>query len=277
MSFDIANAGKTTAQRKAELELTAALSVNIAESVSRKLAMLIDGDNAQPELIEHMLAEAARYGTVTIRRIYGNWRTPQMAGWETTVRPYAIKPVHLSNYTTGKNATDSALIIDAMDILHSGMVQGFCIVSSDSDYTGLAIRIREHGVPVIGIGKASTPESFRAACQVFIFTENLAPQTEPIAAVHRKPIADMVKDANDAVADWRKAVKKAIEMSVQENDWALMSMIGINIRKINPSFDSRTYGRKKLRDLVGSDQEMFEMRQDATVEYVRLKTPALPE
>ena len=127
------------------------------------------------------------------------------------------------------------------------------------------------------VSKTGVQITFRAACQAFIFTENLVPQTEPIAAVHRKPIADMVKDVNDAVADWRKAVKKAIEMSVQENDWALMSMIGINIRKINPSFDSRTYGHKKLRDLVGSDQEMFEMRQDATVEYVRLKTPALPE
>ena len=140
--------------------------------------MLIDGDNAQPSLIEHVLAETTKYGVVTTRRVYGDWTTPQMSGWKDSLHSYAVQPMQQFRYTVGKNATDSALIIDAMDLLHGGTVGGFCIVSSDSDYTPLATRIREHGLFVMGVGRSDTPKSFVNACEVFVYTENLIRQTQ---------------------------------------------------------------------------------------------------
>ena len=141
-----------------------------------KVALLIDGDNAQPSLIGKILAEVGKYGSITIRRIYGDWTTANMRGWNDTLNNNAIQPIQQFHYTTGKNATDSSLIIDAMDVLHGHLVEGFCIVSSDSDYTRLATRIREMGVFVMGIGKRTTPKAFVNACNVFIYTENLAPK-----------------------------------------------------------------------------------------------------
>ena len=143
-----------------------------------KIALLIDGDNAQPRLFEQILSEASKYGKATIRRIYGDWTSPSMNGWKTVLNHFAIRPMQKFSYTTGKNSTDSALIIDAMDVLHSGLVNGFCIVSSDSDYTGLAHRIREEGIFVMGIGQAKTPEAFVKACEIFIYTENLSEKDE---------------------------------------------------------------------------------------------------
>src|SRR5512145_2250356 len=147
---------------------------------SRRIAMLIDGDNAQPSLIGNMLAEASKYGLVIVRRIYGDWTTANMNGWKDTLQTYAIQPIQQFRYTIGKNATDSAMIIDAMDVLYEGGVDGFCLVSSDSDYTRLATRIREKGFFVMGIGKKSTPRAFVNACDVFVFTNNLIP--EPVRA-----------------------------------------------------------------------------------------------
>ena len=245
--------------------VTTTLLAKIADTESRSLAMLIDGDNAQPSLIEHVMTEAAKYGTVTIRRIYGNWTTQQMSSWKECLHSHAIKPMQQFNYTTGKNATDGALIIDAMDILHSGAVHGFCIVSSDSDYTGLAIRIREKGMLAIGIGKSITPASFRNACNVFIYTENLSPQADPGALVPKI-----------APPSWKEAVKRAVEMSAQEDDWVLLSEVGTNLQRVDPAFDSRTYGHKKLLPLIESDPEKFETRQHRTddkppVCYVKLR------
>ena len=145
-------------------------------SQTRLIAMLVDGDNAQPSLIEHVLAEVAKYGVVTTRRIYGDWTTPQMSGWKDYLHTCAVQPMQQFRYTVGKNATDSALIIDAMDLLHAGAVGGFCIVSSDSDYTRLATRMREGGLFVMGVGRSSTPRAFVNACEVFVYTENLNPQ-----------------------------------------------------------------------------------------------------
>ena len=145
-------------------------------SESRPIAMLIDGDNAQPSLIEHVLAETTKYGVVTTRRVYGDWTTPNMSGWKDSLHSYAVQPMQQFRYTVGKNATDSALIIDAMDLLHGGTVGGFCIVSSDSDYTRLATRIREQDPFVMGVGRANTPKSFVNACEVFVYTENLFPR-----------------------------------------------------------------------------------------------------
>src|SRR5574339_1015078 len=137
------------------------------------LAMLIDGDNAQAGLLSQMLVEAARYGQVTVRRIYGDWTTPSMNSWKETLNYHAFQPIQQFRYTIGKNANDSAMIIDAMDLLHSGVVDGFCLVSSDSDYTRLATRIRETGIFVMGIGEKKTPKAFVNACDLFVYTENL--------------------------------------------------------------------------------------------------------
>ena len=142
---------------------------------SQRIAMLIDGDNAQPSMIEKMLAETTKYGLITIRRIYGDWTASNMGGWKDVLQTHAIQPIQQFRYTVGKNATDSAMIIDAMDLFYSGSVDGFCLVSSDSDYTRLATRIRENGIFVMGIGKKQTPRAFVNACDLFVYTENLGP------------------------------------------------------------------------------------------------------
>src|SRR5512136_790671 len=147
----------------------------LTEENTKRIVLLIDGDNAQPSLIGKILTEAGKYGSVTIRRIYGDWTKANMSGWKETLNNYAIQPIQQFRYTIGKNATDSALIIDAMDILHSRLVDGFCVVSSDSDYPRLATRIREMGIFVMGIGKKKTPKAFVNACNIFIYTENLVP------------------------------------------------------------------------------------------------------
>jgi hypothetical protein len=146
------------------------------ESKDYKLAVLIDGDNAQASLLAKMLAEIGKHGSVTIRRIYGDWTTSNMHSWKDALHNYAVQPIQQFRYTVGKNATDSALIIDAMDIMHRKLVEGFCIVSSDSDYTRLATRIREEGFFVMGIGQKKTPKSFVNGCDLFIYTENLSPK-----------------------------------------------------------------------------------------------------
>jgi len=142
-------------------------------NTEKRVAILIDGDNAQSSLIEQIVVESARFGNATIRRVYGDWTTANMKSWKDILNSYAFQPIQQFRYTIGKNATDSAMIIDAMDILHKDQVDGFCLVSSDSDYTRLATRIRESGKMVIGIGKQSTPRAFVSACDVFIYTENL--------------------------------------------------------------------------------------------------------
>jgi len=149
---------------------------DLTETRIKRIALLIDGDNAQPKLIGKILTEASKQGSLTIRRIYGDWTTPNMQGWKDTLNTAAIQPIQQFRYTVGKNATDSSMIIDAMDILHGKHVDGFCIVSSDSDYTRLATRIRESGFFVMGIGKQLTPKAFVNACNVFIYTENLLPK-----------------------------------------------------------------------------------------------------
>ena len=165
-------------------------------SETRLIAMLVDGDNAQPSLIEHVLAEAAKYGVVTTRRIYGDWTTPQMSGWKQHLHSHAAQAIQQFRYTVGKNATDSALIIDAMDLLHTGSVGGFCIVSSDSDYTRLATRVREQGLFVMGVGRSSTPKAFVNACEIFVYTENLMPQKEDDGEVASLPLSRLDRDGN---------------------------------------------------------------------------------
>src|SRR5512136_700959 len=148
-------------------------------NIRHKIAILIDGDNAQSNLLPQMLVETGKYGLVTVRRIYGDWTTPNMNSWKDVLNFHAVQPVQQFRYTVGKNATDSAMIIDAMDLLHAGVVDGFCLVSSDSDYTRLATRIRESGVFVMGIGEKKTPKPFVNACDVFVYTSNLIAEHKP--------------------------------------------------------------------------------------------------
>ena len=226
--------------------------------------MLIDGDNAQPSLLEHVLAEAAKYGRVTTQRIYGDWTTPQMSSWKESLHSHAVQPEQQFRYTTGKNATDSALIIDAMDLLHSGTVAGLCTVSSDSDYTRLATRIREQGLFVMGVGQAHTPEPFVKACEVFVYAENLAPQGE------RKG-----DDAELPQADWTPLATRATEMTTQDDGWAFFGTVGSALRQLDPAFDVRSYGQERLSPLIRSRPDLFDMRDDKTqagptLIYVRL-------
>jgi uncharacterized LabA/DUF88 family protein len=201
-----------------------------------RLAVLIDADNAQSSLLKELLAEVSRYGTATVKRIYGDWTTPNLKGWKEALNEYAVHPVQQFAYTTGKNATDSAMIIEAMDLLHSGHLDGFCLVSSDSDFTRLATRIREDGLVVYGFGEKKTPKAFVSACDKFIYTEILRADKEAGTAVGPAPLADMLHGA--------------IKAATREDGWAALSAVGSLLTKTNPDFDSRNYGFGKLGELV---------------------------
>lgn len=238
-----------------------------------KIALLIDGDNAQPSLIEQMLSETGKYGQVTIRRIYGDWTTPQMKGWKNTSNNFAIQPIQQYRYTVGKNATDSALIIDAMDILHSGNVNGFCLVSSDSDYTRLATRIREKGIFVMGIGEQKTPKPFINACNVFIYTENLSSQGS--ISTTKKSSKTLTKLKPLKKSNPVPLIKKAFNTLVQDGEWVDFPQLGAFLRKLDPSFDPRSYGFLKLKDLINDNSDIFELKHESkgttTVYYVKTK------
>lgn len=239
------------------------------EEKTRKIALLIDGDNAQPSLIGQILAEAGKYGLVTIRRIYGDWTTVNMSGWKNALHDSAIQPIQQFRYTIGKNATDSAMIIDAMDILHGHLVDGFCIVSSDSDYTRLATRVREMGFFVMGIGKRSTPKAFVNGCNVFIYTENLVPRERETRRRDRggarkaegKEARGEHEDREDKGRKFDPVplLKGAFDMAVREDGWANLGEIGFYLRQLDPGFDPRTYGFKQLSQLIKSQQALFEI------------------
>lgn len=229
------------------------------EEKTRKIALLIDGDNAQPSLIGQILTEAGKYGLVTIRRIYGDWTTVNMSGWKTALHDSAIQPIQQFRYTIGKNATDSAMIIDAMDVLHSGAVDAFCLVSSDSDYTRLATRIRETGIFVMGIGEKKTPKPFVNACDVFVYTENLVSATKNAKErSSRRKSTSKQKPKGDA--DPMPLLEQAFDMAVQEDGWARLDLMGNALYQLDPGFDPRTYGQRQLSRLLKSLKESFEMR-----------------
>lgn len=217
------------------------------------MAILVDGDNAQPALIDAMLAEAAKYGTTSVRRIYGDFTSSQMGGWKRAINEFAFHPQQQFAYTTGKNATDSALIIDAMDLLHSGRLGGFCIVSSDSDFTRLATRIREQGVFVMGIGEPKTPKSFVNACERFVHSTNLVEDAGSDAeAREERPSVD---------GDWEPLVVNAVSRSAREDGWTFLGTVGVLLRKLDPAFDPRTFGHKQLSALVRSNPQTFRLRE----------------
>jgi uncharacterized LabA/DUF88 family protein len=220
------------------------------ENTLNKVALLVDGDNAQPKLLRLSLEEASKYGKVTIRRIYGDWTTPKMNGWKDLLNELAFSPIQKFSYTTGKNSTDSAMIIDAMDILHDGLTDGFCIVSSDSDYTGLAKRIREEGIFVMGIGEKKTPSAFVKSCEIFTYCENIDKSiTEPVEKKKSKKHESIAPPKDDKPSINMKIINKAFEMSINENELVYISALGTNLRKLDPSFDCRAYGFKTLTAL----------------------------
>ncbi len=247
----------------------------------RRIALLIDGDNAQPSLITNMLDEASKYGLVIIRRIYGDWTTSNMNGWKDTLQTYAIQPIQQFRYTIGKNATDSAMIIDAMDVLYEGGVDGFCLVSSDSDYTRLATRIREKGFFVMGIGKKNTPRAFVNACNVFVFTENLQIETQPPQRSAPAARSKASASGEPAVVEQGPAeplplLKRAFDLAAGDDGWAFLGIIGNHIRQLDPSFDPRTFGYKQLSALMRAYPRVFDLKMgkkgDGTFNvYVHLK------
>ncbi len=215
------------------------------------IAVLIDGDNAQPKLLQAIIEEVSKYGKATIRRIYGDWTTNLMNGWKDIINQHSFTPIQKFSYTTGKNSTDGSLIIDAMDILHSKNVDGFCIVSSDSDYTGLAKRIRESGIFVMGIGRKLTPVAFVQSCEVFTYTENILPESDK-KTITKKPISKsktVIEIEHENAKINTKIIDKAFEISAGEEDQAYISQVGLNLRKIDPSFDPRAFGYKNLTQL----------------------------
>ena len=243
-------------------------------SLSRsKIAMLIDGDNAQPALLSQMLVEAGRHGQVTLRRIYGDWTTSNMNSWKETLNFHAFQPIQQFRYTVGKNATDSAMIIDAMDILHSGVVDIFCLVSSDSDYTRLATRIRESGIFVMGIGAKKTPKPFVNACDVFVYTENLQAEKKATETIRLQRTKTRKQDKEEA--DPIPMLSQAFEMAVQQDGWARLDAMGSALYQLDPGFDPRTYGHKQLSRMMNKLKDRFEMRTQeidgSTLFYVKMK------
>ncbi|MBA3648030.1 MAG: NYN domain-containing protein [Chitinophagales bacterium] len=227
-------------------------------NVSR-MALLIDGDNAQPRLIGLILEEASKFGKVTIRRVYGDWTQQNMNGWKIILNEYAINPIQKFSYTTGKNSTDSALIIDAMDILHGKLVDGFCIVSSDSDYTGLSKRIREDGTFVLGVGEQKTPKAFVHSCDNFTFVETLIAAEEEVKLPEEKQKTKAEELHKSAAKLDLNILNKAFNMVVGDNETAYLSEIGLGLRKLDSSFDHRTYGFKSLAELFRSLKKEFEV------------------
>src|SRR4051794_11235035 len=254
----------------------APVMVSAADSI--RLAVLIDGDNTTPTIIEPLLAEIAKYGSATIKRAYGDWTTPNLRGWKEAVNAHAIQPMQQFTYTTGKNSTDSALIIDAMDLLYTGNVDGFCLVSSDSDFTKLASRLREAGKTVYGFGEPRTPHSLVAACDKFVYLDVLRRADKP-----KEPSAEAVdstaptpRSTSELRRDAKlvKLLRDGIDAASDDDGWANLGGVGSYVAKQAPDFDSRNWGFAKLVDLVTA-LDLFEVeRSDEQGVQVREKPKA---
>jgi hypothetical protein len=261
------------------------------EDNQRRLAVLIDADNAQPAIIEGLLAEVAKFGVASVKRIYGDWTSTNMSGWKRALLAHSLMPMQQFPYTSGKNATDSSLIIDAMDLLHSDRFDGFCLVSSDSDFTRLAQRLREAGLVVYGFGEKKTPEAFRQACDRFVYTEVLRPAVPAVdASIAAKPSAPAppAKARGPATLPGRAAkstpkvqapappavatpaprailpmpvalIRQAIEEESDESGWAGLGAVGSYLVKVKSDFDARNFGHKKLSDLLRSAPDQFQV------------------
>ena len=242
-----------------------------------KLAVLVDADNTQASIIEGLLAEVAKYGVASVKRIYGDWTNTNLRSWKDKLLEFAIQPVQQFSYTSGKNSTDSAMIIDAMDLLYTENLDGFCVVSSDSDFTRLAARLREDGKLVLGFGQRKTPKPFVAACDKFIYTEILRENDEEKESKTEKEAQS--RSQNDIKTDRRmKALLvSAVEDAADEFGWAYLGAVGTYIANRQPEFDPRNYGFRKLGDLIKACG-LFEIDERASPTdqgkqvYLRLKT-----
>lgn len=241
------------------------------------LAVLIDADNAPAAIVEGLFEEVAKYGVASVKRIYGDWTKPNLGSWKKVLLDYSIQPIQQFAYTSGKNATDSSLIIDAMDLLYTRRFDGFCLVSSDSDFTRLAARLREEGLTVYGFGEQKTPSPFVSACDKFVYTEILradAPKTsqEPpsngdkaVAPTATEKIEEDSRTADKAAPVKTQKVpvdfiaKVLSDIADDEDDWVQLGLLGSNISKLRPAFDPRLYGFKKLSDLIKSQPKRFEL------------------
>jgi uncharacterized protein (TIGR00288 family) len=239
------------------------------QSEQLRFAVLIDGDNAQASLLPQILAEVSKVGLITVKRIYGDWTSINMNSWKNSLHKYAIQPMQQFRYTVGKNSTDSAMIIDAMDLLHSKNVDGFCLVTSDSDYTRLATRIREAGLFVIGVGEKKTPEAFVNACNQFIYSENLIGAKE----ISKKSAKGRKSDVSDPL----DLLLKGFNLAAKEEEWTHLATLGNVLRQLDPAFDPRTYGHQKLQSLIKDYPETFTLKRDTSrkppVVYVALTAP----
>jgi uncharacterized LabA/DUF88 family protein len=240
----------------------------------KRIAVLIDADNVSDKYLKFILDEISNHGTPTYKRIYGDWTKPQMASWKNVLLNYSISPIQQYSYTTGKNATDSALIIDAMDILYSESVEGFCIVSSDSDFTKLAARLRESGMYVLGMGEKKTPPPFIAACEKFKYLEVLA------SAAASKDAGEGTAETSGDTAKSKKAMAEAIKAIVDESSdedgWVYLGEVGTKLTKRYPDFDTRNYGYSKLTPFISS-LKLFDIDSRKTsnpnvkMKYIRIK------
>jgi len=224
-----------------------------------KLAVLIDADNAQPGITEALLAEVAKFGTAHVKRAYGDWTGTSLKGWKDHLLAQSIQPMQQFAYTSGKNATDAAMVIDAMDLLYSGRFDGFCIVSSDSDFTALAQRIRASGLTVYGFGERKTPEAFVKACDRFIYIENLTnPETAATPGTAPKPAPRTPAAKLKGDTALVNLLRNAVEAASDEDGWAHLGSVGNIITKQRPDFDSRSYGYPKLSELTAATT-LFEL------------------
>ncbi|MFD1096009.1 NYN domain-containing protein [Salegentibacter chungangensis] len=216
------------------------------------LAVLIDGDNIPSAYIKEMMEEIAKHGNPTIKRIYGDWTKPHLAKWKNVLLENAINPIQQYGYTQGKNATDSAMIIDAMDILYSNKVDGFCIVSSDSDFTRLATRLREAGMKVIGLGEKKTPDPFIVACDRFIYIEILKDNDKDTEAASKKGKSPKKSSVDRITPKVVRLIAHTISDVADEDGWAFLGDVGSLLQKKQPNFDSRNYGFEKLTPMIDS-------------------------
>ena len=262
----------------------------VVEIQTKKFAVLIDADNSSINAIASVLEEVAKYGIASVKRVYGDWSNDALKKWRDVLLPHAITPVQQFAYTKGKDATDMILIIDAMDLLYAGALDGFWIVSSDSDFTPLASRIRENGLSVYGFGKKSTPEAFKKACDKFIYIENLLAdieikQQEEDESINIQPKKTLTSDKlleNKAVPQNKEnsdipesidratlnLIYKAVKDNADLNGWAKLRMVGQYISAVKPDFDSRNYGRAKLSGLIKT-LNLFETKIEMSQMYLR--------
>lgn len=237
-----------------------------------KLAVLIDADNIPHANVKGMLDEISKFGIPAIKRIYGDWTKPTVSGWKPALLHHAITPIQQYSYTTGKNATDSAMIIDAMDILHSEKVDGFCLVSSDSDFTRLAIRLRESGMLVIGIGEKKTPNPFIVACDKFIYIEIIGPKksVKPTTKSVTPSPVPTPSEVDLMDSEFIQMLKSTVEDLADDDGWAFLAEVGALIMKKKPDFDPRNFGFAKLTPLIKALDEHFEV-DEKVVEKTHIK------